>query len=77
MLTGHSEFTETAEKRARIMASVGRVTRTTSIYVVEKADRESVDGTALIERDEMADVRDVEDLKDLIKERADTEEHPA
>ena len=71
MLTGHSEFTETAEKRARIMSSVGRVTRTTSIYVVDRARQESVDGTALIERDEIENIRDVEDLKDLIKERAD------
>jgi putative transcriptional regulator len=77
MLTGHSEFTETAEKRARIMASVGRVTRTTSIYVVDRAHRESVDGTALIERDEIENVRDVEDLKDLIKERAEERESPA
>ncbi|WP_299269175.1 transcriptional regulator [Halorientalis sp.] len=71
MLTGHSEFTETAEKRARIMSSVGRVTRTTSIYVVDRAKQESVDGTALIEREEIENIRDVEDLKDLIKERAD------
>jgi putative transcriptional regulator len=77
VLTGHSTFNETAEKRARIMSSVGEVTRTRSVYVVDRASRESVNGTALIERDEMADVRDVEDLKDLIKERADTEEHPA
>ena len=77
MLTGHSKFTEAAEKRARIMSSVGHVTRTTSIYVVDRADQESVDGTALIEREEIENVRDVEDLKDLIKERADTGEHPA
>jgi putative transcriptional regulator len=71
MLTGHSEFTETAEKRARIMASVGKVTRTTSIYVVDRARQESIDGTALIEREEIENISDVEDLTDLIKERAD------
>jgi len=75
MLTGHSEFTETAEKRARIMSSVGRVTRTTSIYVVDRAPRESVDGTAIIEREEIQNITDVEDLADLIKERGD--EQPA
>jgi len=76
MLTGHSEFTETAQKRARIMSSVGHVTETTSIYVVDRAPRESVDGTAIIEREEIERVSDVEDLKDLIKERAD-EPNPA
>jgi putative transcriptional regulator len=70
VLTGHSEFTETAEKRARIMASVGRVTRTTSVYVVEDAPRDSVDGTALVEQAEMEDVEDRVDLRDLIMERA-------
>jgi putative transcriptional regulator len=71
MLTGHSQFTKTAEKRARIMSSVGRVTRTQSVYVVEDAPRESVDGTALIEESEMAEVEDRIDLRDLIMERAD------
>jgi putative transcriptional regulator len=77
MLTGHSEFTEAAEKRARIMSSVGKVTRTQSIYVVDRARQESIDGTALIEREEIENVRDVEDLRDLIKERADEFENPA
>jgi putative transcriptional regulator len=75
VLTGHSEFTETAEKRARIMSSVGFVTRTTSVYVVEDAPRDAVDGTALIETDEMQDIEDRIDLRDLIMERA--EENPA
>ena len=71
MLTGHSEFTETAEKRARIMSSVGEVTRTTSVYVVERATRESVEGTALIEESEMEAIDDADELRDLIRERAD------
>jgi len=77
MLTGHSEFTDAAQKRARIMSSVGEVTRTRSIYVVDRARQESVEGTALIERDEIKNVRDVEDLKDLLKERAAEREGPA
>jgi len=77
MLTGHSEFTDAAQKRARIMSSVGEVTRTRSIYVVDRARQESVEGTALIERDEIENVRDVEDLKDLLKERAAEREGPA
>jgi putative transcriptional regulator len=75
VLTGHSEFNRTAEKRARIMSSVGRVTRTRPVYIVEKAPRESVEGTALIEEDEMADVEERDDFRDLIDERAG--ENPA
>jgi putative transcriptional regulator len=73
VLTGHSAFTKTAEKRARIMSSVGHVTRTTSVYVVEDAPRDAVDGTALIEETEMADIEDRIELRDLIMERADEE----
>jgi transcriptional regulator, XRE family len=75
VLTGHSEFTRTAEKRARIMSSVGRVTRTQSVYVVDRAPRDSVDGTAIIEREEMENIEEQDDFRDLIAERV--EEHPA
>ena len=75
MLTGHSEFTKTAEKRARIMSSVGRVTRTRSVYVVDRATQESVEGTAIIEQDEMEDIEDQADLRNLIHDRV--EEEPA
>jgi putative transcriptional regulator len=75
MLTGHSEFTQTAEKRARIMSSVGRVARIRSVYVVEKAKRESVEGTAIIEQTEMEDIEEQDDLRNLIQDRV--EEEPA
>jgi len=75
VLTGHSEFTETAEKRARIMSSVGRVTRTRSVYVVERAPRDAVEGTALIEQDEMEEIQERDDFRDLIQDRV--EEEPA
>jgi putative transcriptional regulator len=75
VLTGHSEFNRTAEKRARIMSSVGRVTRTRPVYIVEKAPRESVEGTALIEQDEMEDVEERDDFRDLINDRVG--ENPA
>jgi putative transcriptional regulator len=73
VLTGHSEFTKAAEKRARIMSSVGRVTGTGSVYVVDRATREAVEGTALVERSELADLEEADDLRDLIRERAETE----
>ena len=70
VLTSHSEFDRTAEKRARIMSSVGRVTRTRPVYIVEQAPRDAVEGTALIEHDEMEAVEERDDLRDLITERA-------
>jgi len=77
VLTGHSTFTETAEKRARIMSSVGEVTRTRSVYVVDDLKRESVAGTALIEEAEMAEIEDADDLRDLIMERGEEPEEVA
>ncbi|MCU4925584.1 transcriptional regulator [Halobacteria archaeon AArc-dxtr1] len=74
VLTGHSEFTKAAEKRARIMSSIGRVTRTRSVYVVDRAKQESVDGTALVERDELAELREADDLRAVIRERSEREE---
>ncbi len=73
VLTGHSEFNRTAEKRARIMSSVGHVTRTRSVYVVERARQDSVEGTALIEREEIERVEDAEELEDIIRERSEAE----
>ncbi len=75
VLTGHSEFTETAEKRARIMSSVGRVTRTQSVYVVDKARRESVEGTAIVEQAEVEDLEEPDEFRNLILDRI--EEEPA
>ncbi|WP_336328759.1 transcriptional regulator [Halovenus sp. HT40] len=75
MLTGHSEFTKTAKKRAKIMSSVGHVTRTHSVYVVDRARTEAVDGTAIIEQDEMEEIEDQSELRNLIADRI--EEEPA
>ncbi|MFB6119209.1 transcriptional regulator [Halosegnis sp.] len=77
LLTGHSDFTRTAEKRARIMSSVGDITRTRSVYVVDSATRENVDGTALVEREELERVEDADDLRDLIYGRVDREPESA
>ncbi|MFB6120091.1 MAG: transcriptional regulator [Halobacteriaceae archaeon] len=71
LLTGHSELTESAVKRARLMSSLGQVTGTRSVYFVEKTRRESIDGTALIEREEAEDIQDRDELRDLLRERAE------
>ncbi|WP_248515663.1 transcriptional regulator [Salinarchaeum laminariae] len=73
VLTGHSEFTQSAEKRARIMASVGEVAETQSVYFVGSTNRDSVGGTALIEREEAEEIDDADRLRDLIRERSDAE----
>jgi putative transcriptional regulator len=71
LLTGHSAFTRSAEKRARIMSSIGEVTRTRSIYVTEERERrDAVEGTGLVSQEELASLRDADDLRDLILERA-------
>ncbi|MFC4245530.1 transcriptional regulator [Natribaculum luteum] len=74
VLTGHSQFTKAAEKRARIMSSIGHVTRTRSVYFVDRAKRESVDGTALVEREELTELHDADELRKVIRERAEREE---
>jgi putative transcriptional regulator len=71
VLTGHSEFTRTAEKRARIMGSIGRVTRTRSVYFVDRANRESVEGTAIVEREDVEELDDPAEVRKLIRKRAD------
>ena len=70
VLTGHSAFTKTAEKRARIMSSIGHVAETRSVYFVDRAKQESVDGTALVEREELEAMSDAEELREVIRERS-------
>lgn len=77
MLTGHSAYTKTAEKRARIMGSISRVTRTRSVYFVDSASKESIEGTAIVEREETKSIEDADDLRDLIADRTKRSERYA
>ncbi len=77
LLTGHSALTKTAQKRARIMGSIGRVTLTRSVYFVDKTPREEVEGTAFVEREEAEELRDGEELRELIRERTTSPEKHA
>ena len=71
MLTGHSAFTRSAEKRARIMSSIGEVTRTRSVYFTEeRSKRDSVEGTAIVSCEELAEIDDPDEIRDLLRERA-------
>ncbi|MXR22003.1 transcriptional regulator [Halobacterium bonnevillei] len=69
LLTGHSSFTDAAVKRARIMSSLGAITHTRAVYVVDEASRESIDDTAIVEREELEDVEDSDDFRDLLADR--------
>ncbi|MFB6103928.1 MAG: transcriptional regulator [Halobacteriaceae archaeon] len=71
ILTGHSELTKTAVKRARIMSSLGTVTRTQAVYFVEEASRESIEGTAVVEQAEAEDVEEADELRKLVEERGE------
>jgi putative transcriptional regulator len=72
LLTGNSEYTETAKKRARIMGSLGKVTRSRSVYFVDRAKDDSVEGTAIIEFDELKE-SDPDRVRELILERTESE----
>ncbi len=70
LLTGHSPLTESAAKRARIMGSLGRVTRTRAVYFTEeRARRDNIEGTALVARDEVED-ESPDLVRELIRERS-------
>ncbi|WP_277553300.1 transcriptional regulator [Halobaculum limi] len=74
LLTGHSPFTRTAEKRAKLMGSLGRVTGTRAVYFTEGEDepkKESVDGTAIVTAFELSRADDPERIRELIRERSD------
>jgi putative transcriptional regulator len=72
LLTGHSAMTKTARKRARIMASLGEVTRTRSVYFTETdAKTTSVDGTAIVSHRELATFREPDEVREVIRERTE------
>jgi putative transcriptional regulator len=44
------------------------------VYVVDEASRKSVDGTAIVEREELEDVEGAEEFRDLLADRGDPQE---
>jgi putative transcriptional regulator len=78
MLTGHSSMSRSAEKRARIMSSLGTVVRTRSVYFVEeRGKRDAIERTAIVGCDELERIDDPEDVRELIRERTDPVEPEA
>ncbi|ERG95285.1 transcriptional regulator [Haloquadratum walsbyi] len=71
LLTGHSSFTKSAKKRARIMSSLGEVTQTRAVYFTETdAKQDAVKGTALVSCAELTNIEDPAAIRDLIRERS-------
>jgi putative transcriptional regulator len=72
VLSSYATFTDAAKKRARLMSSLSRVTRTRAVFFTDDdAGRDSVDGTALVSRTELSDADDPERIRDLIRERSE------
>lgn len=71
ILIGHSDLTETALKRARLMGSVGAVAETPAAYFVGATSRDSVGNTALIENEEADDIDHRDEFRELVRRRSD------
>ncbi|MFB6168852.1 MAG: transcriptional regulator [Haloferacaceae archaeon] len=72
LLTGHSPFDQAAEKRAKLLSSLGEVTKTRAVYFAEdRPKRRSVDGTAIVACEELRETNGPEELRRLVRERAD------
>ena len=70
ILTGISKYTDTMIKRARLMSNISNVARTQSVFVVEGRSRTSqIDGTVLVEKDELDDLDDSADFISLIQDK--------
>ncbi|MGB7532914.1 MAG: transcriptional regulator [Halobacteriota archaeon] len=70
ILTGISKYTERMIKRARIISSLSRVTRTKSVLVVNgNVKRVQVDNTVLIRKEELKKIRDPEEFTCMMEER--------
>jgi len=70
-LTGVSEYSNAMVKRAHLMSSISNVIETQSVFIIEGKSRyKSVEDTVLIERDELNNIADADDLDTLIHERS-------
>jgi putative transcriptional regulator len=70
LITGHSQLTKTAIKRAKIMGSIGHVTKAQSIYFVDgKVKQKYVEETILISKNEIDSIDGPEAFNELLREK--------
>ena len=70
LITGHSRLTKTAIKRAKIMGSIGYVTKTQSVYFVDdNVKQKHVEETILIGKNEIESIDGPEAFNELLRER--------
>ncbi|MES2154065.1 MAG: transcriptional regulator [bacterium] len=69
LLTGIGPDSPQLRRRARVVASVSRVTRHPGFFVVERTTRTTIEGLPVVSRTELQDLRDPEQILALILER--------
>ncbi len=70
ILTGVGEYTSTTVKKAYLMSSISRVTRTQSLLVIYGASKtKNIESTVLVEDKELKEYSDKDDFINLLQER--------
>lgn len=78
VLTGISDTDHRLVRKARIMASVSRVTERPGVFIVKRTVTQmNIEGAPLIGRDELKKMREPERMLDLIQEREKRKEKEA
>ncbi|RLG37067.1 transcriptional regulator [Candidatus Alkanophaga liquidiphilum] len=74
ILTGVLRSTKNIIRRAKIVGSISYVTKTKSVLIVSgNVEHESLSNTAVIRKDELEQMRDVDDFTDVVEERLKSE----
>ena len=70
ILTGISKYNDTMIKRARLMSSISNVAHTQSMLIVEGQSKTlQINGTVIVEKDELEDIDNSGDLISLVQDR--------
>jgi putative transcriptional regulator len=77
LLTGVSDADARLVRKARIMASVSRVTEQPGVFIVQRTvTRMNIEGAPLISREELKRLREPESVLDLIQRREKGKKEP-